>query len=77
MIHEGYNQQGPKMNDSPKRSIRSRCTGVCRLNADRVCIGCHRDAEQISAWADASTDDREEINCIAALREQRMTRRPA
>ncbi|MGI9467848.1 MAG: DUF1289 domain-containing protein [Rubripirellula sp.] len=65
------------MNDSPKHSIRSRCIGVCLLNADRVCTGCHRDVEEISAWADASADDREEINRVAASREQQMKQRPA
>ena len=60
------------MNDSPKRSIRSRCIGVCRLNADEMCIGCHRVVEEISAWANASADDREEINRVAALREKQM-----
>jgi len=73
VIHEGYNPQGPEMNDSP---IRSRCIGVCKLNADEMCIGCHRVVEEISAWANASADDREEINRVAASREQQIKQRP-
>ena len=65
------------MNASPKRPIRSRCIGVCSLNADRVCIGCHRDVEEISAWADASADEREKINQSAVSRERQMKQRSA
>lgn len=65
------------MNDSSKRIVRSRCVGVCTLNADKTCIGCHRDLEEISQWANASADDREEINRVAAAREQQIKRHPA
>ncbi|MAI32122.1 MAG: DUF1289 domain-containing protein [Rhodopirellula sp.] len=57
--------------------MRSRCVGVCTLNADKTCIGCHRDLEEISQWANASADDREEINRVAAAREQQIKRHPA
>jgi predicted Fe-S protein YdhL (DUF1289 family) len=55
----------------------SRCIGVCTLNGSGVCVGCHRDVAEISAWANASPQEREKINRIAALRERQMNRRPA
>lgn len=65
------------MNESQKGSARSRCIGVCTLNAESVCGGCHRNLEEISRWANASADEREEINQVAAAREQQMSRRTA
>lgn len=65
------------MDDSQQPPVRSRCVGVCTLNTDGICIGCHRDVEQISDWANASADERKEINRIAAAREQQMKRRTA
>ncbi|MAI71852.1 MAG: DUF1289 domain-containing protein [Rhodopirellula sp.] len=65
------------MNDSPKRIVSSRCVGVCALNSDGTCIGCHRNLEEISQWANASADDREKINRVAATREQQMKRHSA
>ncbi len=55
----------------------SRCIGVCTLNGGGVCVGCHRNVAEISAWASASPQEREKINRIASLREQQMPRRPA
>ncbi|MDB4634453.1 DUF1289 domain-containing protein [Rubripirellula sp.] len=65
------------MNDSSKRAVRSRCIGVCTLNASEICTGCHRELSEISAWANASSDDREEINRVAASREHQMNQGPA
>jgi predicted Fe-S protein YdhL (DUF1289 family) len=64
------------MKDSSTASARSRCIGTCVLNATGMCVGCHRKLEEISAWANASPQEREEINRIASQREQQMTQPP-
>jgi uncharacterized protein len=34
----------------PPKAILSPCTGICRLDADGVCEGCHRTAGEIARW---------------------------
>jgi len=50
-------------------TVPSPCTGICRLNEDRVCSGCGRLLAEIAAWSTASDDERREIRRLA---EQRM-----
>jgi uncharacterized protein len=45
----------------------SPCTGVCRLDARQICIGCGRCASEIGEWLGASGKRKDEI-CAAALR---------
>ena len=33
------------------RAVLSPCIGLCRLQADGLCAGCHRSGEEIAAWA--------------------------
>jgi uncharacterized protein len=35
---------------SPVRPILSPCIGVCRLDADGLCEGCHRSPDEIAHW---------------------------
>ena len=32
-------------------AVLSPCIGICRLEADGLCAGCHRSGEEIAAWA--------------------------
>lgn len=34
------------------------CTGVCRLGADGLCIGCRRTGEEIARWRDLDNTER-------------------
>lgn len=36
----------------------SPCVGICRLEADGLCAGCHRSGEEIAAWAGMSEAQR-------------------
>lgn len=36
------------MNSLP--SIPSPCTGVCMLDGDGLCLGCHRSGDEIGRW---------------------------
>jgi hypothetical protein len=42
-------------------SVRSPCVGICVITGNRICIGCHRTLEEISAWPTASHAERTEI----------------
>jgi predicted Fe-S protein YdhL (DUF1289 family) len=35
---------------NPVRPILSPCIGICRLDADGLCEGCHRSADEIAHW---------------------------
>jgi len=43
---------------NPARPILSPCTGVCRLDADGLCEGCHRTADEIAHWIAYSDEQR-------------------
>ena len=36
----------------------SPCIGVCRMDADGLCIGCRRTLAEIARWGTISDDDR-------------------
>lgn len=39
-------------------AILSPCIGVCRLDGEGLCVGCHRSGEEIAAWAGMSEAQR-------------------
>jgi len=47
-------------------AVPSPCIGVCRLDAHKVCSGCHRHVEHIREWRAADDQRRREI-CREAL----------
>ena len=36
----------------------SPCIGVCKLNADHMCVGCYRYAHEITFWRTMTDDER-------------------
>lgn len=40
------------------RAVLSPCTGVCTLDEDGLCRGCHRSGDEIAAWSAMSDDAR-------------------
>jgi predicted Fe-S protein YdhL (DUF1289 family) len=48
--------------------VPSPCTGECRLDAERVCVGCGRRMHEIVAWAEADDERRLRIRAAAAAR---------
>lgn len=49
----------------------SPCIGVCRMDADGLCIGCRRTLAEIARWGTMSNDDRKRW-----MREQQPLRPP-
>jgi predicted Fe-S protein YdhL (DUF1289 family) len=49
-------------------TVTSPCSGVCRLNAQQVCVGCGRTGMEIGEWLAASDARRESIRAAASAR---------
>jgi predicted Fe-S protein YdhL (DUF1289 family) len=43
---------------SPYKAVLSPCVGICTLDADGLCEGCHRSAGEIARWSQMSDDER-------------------
>ncbi|UEB95778.1 DUF1289 domain-containing protein [Pseudomonas sp. HN2] len=52
-------------------AVPSPCTGVCRLDEQKVCLGCARHVEDIREWRSAD-DQRRRVICAQAA--ERRTR---
>ncbi len=40
------------------RAVLSPCIGVCSLDADGLCEGCHRTSAEIARWSQMGDDER-------------------
>jgi predicted Fe-S protein YdhL (DUF1289 family) len=49
-------------------AVPSPCTGICRLDEEKVCSGCGRLLSEIAAWSSATDSERREICRLAELR---------
>nr|WP_189656227.1 DUF1289 domain-containing protein [Pseudomonas zanjanensis] len=48
-------------------AVPSPCTGVCKLDERKVCLGCLRHVEDIREWRSAD-DERRRVICAEALK---------
>lgn len=46
----------------------SPCTGICTLNEDDQCLGCHRSLDEITGWEDL--DPQAQWNLLSELSER-------
>jgi len=51
-------------------SITSPCIGVCALDAEDVCIGCFRTADEITEWSLMDQDEKQQCVVDSAKRAQ-------
>ncbi len=56
-------------------SVPSPCTGVCRLAADEVCIGCGRTRSEIAIWSSSNNEIQQRIVSAAANRHKSRQQR--
>jgi len=49
--------------------VLSPCVNVCVLGLDKICFGCHRSLEEITAWGYAGNEERQEIVTRARQRQ--------
>ena len=40
------------------RAVLSPCVGICSLDADGLCEGCHRNTAEIARWSQMGDDER-------------------
>jgi predicted Fe-S protein YdhL (DUF1289 family) len=50
------------------QAVVSPCVKICQLNAQRVCVGCGRTADEIAEWLAASDARRAAIRQAASAR---------
>jgi predicted Fe-S protein YdhL (DUF1289 family) len=43
---------------STYKAVLSPCVGICSLDPDGFCEGCHRTADEIARWSQMSDDER-------------------
>ena len=54
----------------PLTAILTPCTGVCTLDQDGYCLGCHRSVGEIAGWSQLSDDERRRVmEVVLPLRE--------
>jgi len=47
--------------NSPVRAVLSPCIGVCSLDGQGLCEGCHRTTSEISRWSQMSDGERQHV----------------
>ncbi|MDX1598387.1 DUF1289 domain-containing protein [uncultured Marinobacter sp.] len=52
--------------------VRSPCVSVCALDANDVCIGCHRTSDEIMRWTRMTNDERRDVLKEVAKREEKV-----
>ena len=58
-----------------QRAIPSPCTGVCMLDQEGLCLGCHRNTAEITRWA--QMDDAERLRLMDEELPRRQAQREA
>lgn len=58
--------------NAPFRAVLSPCIGVCSLDDDGLCSGCHRTTAEIARWAQMDDDERLRLMEALPQRELRM-----
>ena len=57
------------------RPVLTPCVGVCRLDDEGYCLGCHRSGDEIARWA--LMDDDARLRMMDEVLPQRAARREA
>ncbi|MBO6851062.1 MAG: DUF1289 domain-containing protein [Marinobacter sp.] len=52
--------------------VRSPCVSVCALDANDMCIGCHRTGDEIMHWTRMTNEERREVLKKVARREEKV-----
>ena len=63
----------PASPDSVFRAVLSPCIGVCTLDEDGLCDGCHRTSHEIARWLQMS--DAERLRVMETVLPEREARR--
>ncbi|HEX4853921.1 MAG TPA: DUF1289 domain-containing protein [Arenimonas sp.] len=55
---------------SPFRAVLSPCVGICSLDADGLCEGCHRTSAEIARWSQMNDDERLQLMDVVLPRRE-------
>ena len=56
------------------RAVLSPCTGICALDDDGLCEGCHRTGAEIARWSQMNDDERLRLmETVLPVREARRS----
>ena len=58
--------------NAPFRAVLSPCIGVCSLDDDGLCSGCHRTTAEIARWPQMDDDERLRVMEVLTQRESRV-----
>ncbi len=47
--------------NSPLRAVLSPCVGICALDGQGLCEGCHRTTAEIARWSQMSDAERQHV----------------
>jgi len=55
---------------TPYRAILSPCVGICSLDAEGLCEGCHRTTAEIAGWSQMNDDERLQLMDVVLPRRE-------
>lgn len=55
---------------TPFRAVLSPCVGICSLDADGLCEGCHRTSAEIARWSQMNDDERLQLMDVVLPRRE-------
>lgn len=61
------------MSGSTNKAVLSPCIGICELDAEGLCRGCHRSSAEIARWSIMGDDERLRL-MVQVLPEREATR---
>lgn len=64
---------GVPMNTTTFRAVLSPCIGICALDDEGLCEGCHRTSAEIARWSQMGDDER--LQVMETVLPQREARR--
>ena len=47
--------------NTPARAVLSPCIGICHLDSEGLCEGCHRTGNEIALWSQLSDEQRRRL----------------
>lgn len=59
--------------NSAFRAVLSPCVGVCALDDEGICLGCHRSSAEIAHWIQMNDDER--LRLMETVLPDRQSRR--
>ena len=57
-------------NPNRDNTVPSPCVSICALDADDICVGCHRSGLEIARWSQMSADEKRAVLKNVAEREK-------